>query len=654
MGGNLRAAPPTDSASLDGQGLYLPQPDEYGLRILSRDTLELIRMNTKGYETTDRVTSWDFVDQNIFTPPSAGSLEVRVDGVLVPVANIGFKRRPWYAPLTPRDLRIQNSMELQLSVPIAPGQLVTVTSPDGTLWTADMTFSAQAEAGRFSPAIHVNQEGYTSTLPKKAMVGYYLGSLGELPVAPGTPFTVVDAASGAAAFSGSLTLRPDIGFTYSPTPYQQVGIADFSSLTTAGTYRLVVPGYGSSLPFRISPSMAMTFARTYALGLYEQRCGSALELPYTRHVHEACHTAPVEIPSPDSAYAASWELITGDNWAAKDNPRHTAPRLESEATCLYPFVHQGAIDVSGGHHDAGDYSKYTTDSAGLVHYLVFAADSLPGVGSLDNLGIPESGDGKSDLLQEARIEADFLAKMQDDDGGFYFLVYPKARRYEDNVLPDHGDSQVVWPKNTAASAAATAALAQIASSPLFKQQFPADAERYRLKALAGWQFLQNAIATYGKDGAYQQITHYGDIFMHDDELAWAACEIYLLTGDVAVRATLFSWYDPSSSDNRRWGWWRLFEGYGCACRSYAFAARSGRLPQTSLDAVYLQKCEQEILAAAVDVRSRSEKTAYGSAFEGESKRFQAAGWYFSSERAFDITVAQQIAPTAANLDAILT
>src|SRR5450755_4007723 len=74
------------------------------------------------------------------------------------------------------------------------------------------------------------------------------------------------------------------------------------------------------------------------------------------------------------------------------------------------------------------------------------------------LGIPESGDGKSDLLQEAKIEADFLAKMQDSDGGFYFLVYPRDRKYEDNVLPDHGDPQIVFPKTTAATAAAVAAL----------------------------------------------------------------------------------------------------------------------------------------------------------------------------------------------------
>ena len=42
-------------------------------------------------------------------------------------------------------------------------------------------------------------------------------------------------------------------------------------------------------------------------------------------------------------------------------------------------------------------------------------DSIPGVVLWDNLGIPESGDGIPDVLQEAKWEADFLAKMQDAD-----------------------------------------------------------------------------------------------------------------------------------------------------------------------------------------------------------------------------------------------
>src|SRR6185369_8264123 len=98
-----------------------------------------------------------------------------------------------------------------------------------------------------------------------------------------------------------------------------------------------------------------------------------------------------------------------------DNPVQTAPKLSGPSAQLFPFVRTGTIDVSGGHHDAGDYSKYTINSASLIHYLMFAVDSLPGVASLDNLGIPESGDGISDVMQEAKWEADFIAKMQDTD-----------------------------------------------------------------------------------------------------------------------------------------------------------------------------------------------------------------------------------------------
>src|SRR6185295_17447642 len=241
-----------------------------------------------------------------------------------------------------------------------------------------------------------------------------------------------------------------------------------------------------------------------------------------------------------------------------NNPRHIAPQLKDFDSSLYPFVKHGKVDVAGGHHDAGDYSKYTLNSAALIHTLVFAVDTLPGVGQLDNLGLPESGDGRSDLLQEAKWEADFLAKLQDDDGGFFFLVYPRDRKYENNVLPDQGDPQIVWPKNTAATAAAVAALAQAASSPLCKKQFPDAAGLYLERAKKGWDFLDRAIAKFGKDGAYQKLTHYGDEFGHDDELAWAACEMFLATGEKAYHDKLESWLDPADPRTRRWGWWRLF------------------------------------------------------------------------------------------------
>ena len=89
----------------------------------------------------------------------------------------------------------------------------------------------------------------------------------------------------------------------------------------------------------------------------------------------------------------------------------------------------------------------------------------------------------SDVLQEAKWEADFLVKMQDTDGGFYFLVYPVNREYEGNVTPDHGDPQVVWPKTTSVTAASVAALAQLGSSPAIKRAYPAAASLYRALVL---------------------------------------------------------------------------------------------------------------------------------------------------------------------------
>jgi hypothetical protein len=247
-----------------------------------------------------------------------------------------------------------------------------------------------------------------------------------------------------------------------------------------------------------------------------------------------------------------------------------------------------------------------------------------------------------DVLQEAKWEADFLAKMQDADGGFYFLVYPRDREYEFDVTPEHGDPQIVFPKTTAATAAATAALAQCASSPTFKKQFPGAAALYLEKAKKGWEFLERAIAKFGKDGAYQKITHYGDEFMHDDELAWAACELFLATGESKYHEKVLEWLKPQDPEIRKWGWWRLFESYGCAIRSYAFGARAGKMKREQLDSRLLEQCEAEIVAAGEDQMHRAENSAYGTSFPEETKRARTAGWYFSSDAAFDLAVAYQL------------
>ncbi len=635
--------------------LQPPHPGYNLLTILTPTLLELRLIDSKP-AGIGPLNFWNFVDSSgRITAPSTAAFTVTVAGQSWTVQAVGFKRRVCYAPLNAYDLRVENNLYLQLTTPIPDGQVVSVTNPEGTLWTSAIKFSALCDPQRLSPAIHVNQEGYVPSLPKKAMIGYYLGDLGEMTV-PGADFALIDAHNGAKVFQGALTLRPDVGYNISPDPYQKVLMADFSSFTSPGEYQLHVPGLGASLPFLIADGIAMGFARTYALGLYHQRCGATNALPFTRFTHDACHTAKAQIPvQSDPQFAFTWACIAryGDE-AGADNPAQIAPKLIDEASQLYPFVNQGTVDVSGGHHDAGDYSKYTSNSAELIHYLLFAVDAIPGIVEMDNLGLPESGDGISDVLQEAKIEADYLAKLQDADGGFYFLVYPKNREYESGTQPDHGDAQVVWPKNTSVSAAAVAALAEAASSPAMKTAYPAAAAKYLQQAQLGWQFLTNAIAKYGKAGAYQKITFYSDHYTHDDELAWAACAMFLATGDAQYHQKLKEWFpDPSDSAIFRWGWWRMSECWGNAIRSYAFAARSGRLTKSALDAAYLANCESQIVAAGDDALDWSTKNAYATPFPLATKRVRGAGWYFSLDQASDMAVAYQIEPKPAYVDALI-
>jgi hypothetical protein len=646
----LALASPAPGLNLDDP-LILPPVGTTALRILAPDLLELTLISTK-QPPPARVTQWNFVAGNLqYALPAPAKFSVSADHLPVLVQSVGFRRRPIYAAFRKRDLRIGNYLYLKLLAPIAEGQTVRVLNPDATLWNPEVQYIATATADRFSPAIHVNQQGYVPAFPKKAIVGYYLGTMGELAIPAGNRFKIARNDTGKVVFEGNLISREDTGFNFSPKPYRGVYEADFSSFTTPGEYRLLVPGLGSSWPFRIEEGAAAAFTRAYALGLYHQRCGAENKLPFTRHEHGACHAALAEVPTMTFA-AVNKELADFSADYAR-NPRHTAPRLKNVDASLYPFVNTGKLDVSGGHHDAGDYSKYTINSAQLVHSLVFAVDNFPGVGALDNLGLPESGDNLSDLLQEAKWEADFLAKMQDADGGFYFLVYPRNRAYEDNVLPDRGDSQVVFPKNTAVTAAAVAALAQTASSPRFKQAWPEVAANYLAKARLGWEFLQTAFARHGRDGAYQKISHYGHEFLHDDEVAWAAAELFLATGDRSLESELISKFDPSSHATLGDGWVRLWEGYGCATRSYAYGVRSGRVAPGQLNAAFLAKCEAQLLLGAEDQVRFSRQTAYGTSFPDIHKNNRTAGWYFSINQTFDIAAAFPLAERADFLDAIL-
>ena len=208
----------------------LPKVGDNSLHVLSPTLLELKLITTKQPDPA-QVAQWNFVGVNSqLILPSASQFTVTADGQSIGVVAVGFKRRPLYAPLSGYDLRIENSLYLQLAGPISDNQTIQVSNPDGTLWSSSMQFAAQVDPLRYSPAIHVNQEGYMPGYTKQAMVGYYAGSLGEMSIPASAGFKIVDANTGAAGVPGlaraasgyGLYLHPDALSTGLPGRFHQL------------------------------------------------------------------------------------------------------------------------------------------------------------------------------------------------------------------------------------------------------------------------------------------------------------------------------------------------------------------------------------------------------------------------------------------------
>src|SRR4051812_6960486 len=223
-------------AITDEQPLVLPQVGAYQTRLLSPTILELTLITTKKSPIA-QVSQWDFVNSK-FEPrlPKPESFLVSVLNKPASVRRVGFKRRVLYAPFKQRDLRIGNYLYLELSQPVPKDAIVEVKGDKIATWPSGLRFSCTNNEFRFSPVIHVNQTGYQVDGPKTAMVGYYLGNLGEMDIEKSSsskgessmkiPFSLIEAASHREVFHGELQARRDSGFPYDC--YQRVLEADFT------------------------------------------------------------------------------------------------------------------------------------------------------------------------------------------------------------------------------------------------------------------------------------------------------------------------------------------------------------------------------------------------------------------------------------------
>ncbi|MCI0552833.1 MAG: glycoside hydrolase family 9 protein [Anaerolineae bacterium] len=177
-----------------------------------------------------------------------------------------------------------------------------------------------------------------------------------------------------------------------------VWVMDFSNFTRPGEYRLFVDRIGCSYPFRIDDDVYREAFYTTIRALYLQRCGVALEEPYTQWTRPRCHH-PAET---DTVILSNWRYMDGGN---------AFTQLPQYATNVKkPFW--------GGWHDAADWDRnaYHLNTCQL---LLLAYELRPENFSDDELNIPESGNGLPDILDEALWGVDFFKRMQENDGGIH-------------------------------------------------------------------------------------------------------------------------------------------------------------------------------------------------------------------------------------------
>lgn len=246
------------------------------------------------------------------------------------------------------------------------------------------------EALPITPALVVDQFGYRPDSEKIAVlrrpsVGFDADASFEF----ASSYSVVDAADGHEV----LTLTPTAwnAGAVDESSGDAADWLDFSQLTAAGEYYIVDTEHSvRSARFSIADDVYRDVLVQALRTFYYQRAGFAKDAEFA-----------------------------GPGWA--DGASHLGALQDGQCRHYDAGDASTERDLSGGWYDAGDYNKYTAWHARYVVSLLTSYQESPQAFG-DDTGIPESGNGTPDLLDEVRFGLDWLEKMQDEDGSLLSIV----------------------------------------------------------------------------------------------------------------------------------------------------------------------------------------------------------------------------------------
>ncbi|UCF63324.1 MAG: glycoside hydrolase family 9 protein [bacterium] len=350
--------------------------------------------------------------------------------------------------------------------------------------------------------IFVNQLGYRENDPKFIFSSEFADS-----------FVILDATNQTVVFKNQLEL-----FTLSdPATGMDLYKGDFSSLTSSGNYYCKILPSDSSFGFIIHDSVYNQLYKQSLKGLYFQRCGYDLLGPTVgNYYHPRCHIL-------DGIFHST----TGST---------------------------GFHLARGGWHDAGDYGKYIVNAGISIGTLLMASEYFPGKFNRDDLNIAESGNGIPDILDEVRIELEWMLTMQNPDGGVYHKLTPE--QFSPFIMPQNDNStRFIYQVSTPATGDFAAVMARAAR--IF---YPVDtvfANLCRNSAELAWDYLElhpTIVPPGGFSNPPGTATGvYGDSDDSDERL-WAAVELYLTTGSSDYHNYFITNYNSGGLINSAMNW----------------------------------------------------------------------------------------------------
>ena len=409
-------------------------------------------------------------------------------------------------------------------------------------------------------SVHGNQVGYYSSLAKKA-------TLHSDSAISGQKVSLIDKSTKKEVWSTTVSgskMDEDSGY--------YTAVIDFSDYTTAGTYYWATSGTTQdSYEFVISDSVydgVVTDALNY---FYQNRAGVPISESYITSTGENASKSALAHTqyghNPDKAYIQN-------TWIRA---------YKSDGSDVQKS--NGQITANDGWYDAGDHGKYVVNGGIAVWTLQNLyewtlnennnSDSEKFGDSSSSIIVPETGNGLPDILDEVKVELDFFKEMlvpsgysmtynvrEDSTDSSSAIIGADTKKYENMVFHKLHDSKwtglavhaweyqtngdwegierIVKPPSTAATLNASATFAQAAR--LFKDYDSSYASELQTLAIATYEAAKLNPELYAPLDQAIGGGAYGDDNVTDD-FYWAACELYITTGDAKYKTDLESYSD---------------------------------------------------------------------------------------------------------------